>query len=310
LRTASRGPPRRPWRRRGSQRSPSTLPPTSASTIADRPEPTRVRRRGRAGGPPGGPGGRGSPPGQRPGWRRWPSGRPGGPGRRSVGHPGRGVGEGRDDRARSGFVRTVEHAEAVQGSRGRGSRRGSGRSVERPVLGQGDQVGDDVPSSLDDQEALGVEPPEQCWSLLRAANRSFGVVGVEGQGRGSSRGADGGDPVESGRGFYRAAGSRRRCPCRSGTPWAWGVVLDDVVVPVADPDRAVGADLGGDGRGSTRRRWPTRFHIVVGGEVLPRFSRAKGGDEVAGRLGDKCHAVPVGLGIGPGGCRGRGRPRR
>ena len=70
------------------------------------------------------------------------------------------------------------------------------------------------------------------------------------------------------------------------------VVLDDIVIPVAHPERAVGADFRADRRGPL---------VVAGGEVAPvvryeigppRFEM-KLAEQVAGRFGDKLNAVPV-----------------
>ena len=87
------------------------------------------------------------------------------------------------------------------------------------------------------------------------------------------------------------------------------VVLDDVVVPVEDPDVAVRADFGHD------RRAP----FVAAGDEVHRAVRTIAGaiplehehaDEVARRLGDERRAIPPLLRIGAGrvdGLAGAGR---
>ena len=78
------------------------------------------------------------------------------------------------------------------------------------------------------------------------------------------------------------------------------IVLDDVVVPVDHPDLAVRPHV------SSNRRRPlvVASHEIPGhaaGEGGALFHELKGGDNVPGRLADEGRAVPVFLGIGPGG---------
>ncbi len=86
----------------------------------------------------------------------------------------------------------------------------------------------------------------------------------------------------------------------TGLETAWRrIVLDDVVVPVDHPDISVGTDFGHD------RRRP----LVVAGEQVRGAAglepcavtiQHKRADQVPGRSGHKCGAIPVGLRIAAG----------
>ncbi len=145
-------------------------------------------------------------------------------------------------------------------------------------------------------------------SFFERGDQPLGVLRVEGEGRGLDVGPDGDDPVDPAVGLVAERGL-------VGVPLAGpespgrGVVLDDEAVPVADPDRAVGADLGGDGRGplvvagergSTRCARRSRSPSSPGRKSRP-------GGRSARRRTPCCSSRPSDR---PAPCRGRGRRRR
>src|SRR6185437_1391698 len=77
----------------------------------------------------------------------------------------------------------------------------------------------------------------------------------------------------------------------TGRRW---IVLDDVVVPVEYPHRAIGTDLGRDG-GRPFVGAGQQIETIVCDEVAALFVEFAHGHEMAGRLGDEGHAVPVRL---------------
>ena len=169
--------------------------------------------------------------------------------------------------------------------------------VDRAIANPLDQGGHDVGLAALDQQPLGVHPPE----LVVVPERGDQPGGV---GRIERRRLGGGrplvdDPVDPPVGLVAQRGLVGG-PLAGLEPARRGVVLDDVVVPVDDPDVAVGADLGRDRRGPfvvAGQQVPA----VVGDDVAPLALERERGDQVPGRLGDERRLVPVLAGIGPRG---------
>src|SRR5579884_1075484 len=70
------------------------------------------------------------------------------------------------------------------------------------------------------------------------------------------------------------------------------IVLDDVVVPIENPDRPIGSDFCGYGGGPFIHAGQ-QVETIMRDEIAALLIEQAHSDEMAGRLGDKSDAVPV-----------------